>query len=45
MVRQFLGHRTLETTMRFYLALEGIEAAEIFNNIIEQKLGFEPEDE
>ena len=45
LVRQLLGHRTLETTKRFYLALEGIEAGVMFNKMIEEKLQFEPEDE
>jgi integrase len=45
MVRQLLGHRTLETTKRFYLALEGIDASILFNEMIEQKLGIVTEDD
>lgn len=45
LVRQLLGHRSIATTIRFYLALEGIEASTMFNEIIEKKLGFDPEDE
>jgi integrase len=36
--RQLLGHTRIETTMRFYVALEMIFANEIFNDIIKKRL-------
>jgi integrase len=36
--RQFLGHTRIETTMRFYVALEMIFANDIFNDIIKKRL-------
>jgi hypothetical protein len=36
--RQLLGYTRIETTMRFYVALETIFANEIFNDIIKKRL-------
>jgi integrase len=44
--RQLLGHKNIETTMRFYVALETVFANEAFNDIIKKRLdGLEPDDE
>ena len=40
LVRRILGHKSIETTMRFYLALETTQASEIFTDIIRNKLNF-----
>jgi len=37
-VRQMLGHRAVETTRNFYIALEMIEANEIFAEIVKERL-------
>jgi hypothetical protein len=42
-VRQFLGHRNLRTTTRFYCGLETIHATRLFGEIVRQHLTFEPE--
>jgi hypothetical protein len=34
LVRQLLGHRNVETTINFYLGLQGIQASEIFSKIV-----------
>jgi integrase len=44
LVRQLLGHRTIAST-RFYLGLQQIDAGSMFNEMIEEKLNFGPEDE
>jgi integrase len=41
--RQLLGHTRIETTMRFYVALEMIFANETFNDIIKKRLDDELE--
>ena len=38
MARQILGHINIETTMRFYTALESFRATEMFGVIIENEL-------
>jgi integrase len=38
LVRRVLGHKSVETTMKFYLALETTQASEIFTDIIRNKL-------
>jgi integrase len=38
LVRRILGHKSAETTKRFYLALETTQASEIFTDIIRKKL-------
>jgi hypothetical protein len=40
LVRRILGHKSAETTKRFYLALETTQASEIFTDIIRNKLNF-----
>jgi hypothetical protein len=40
LVRRILNHKSVETTMRFYLALETTQASEIFSDIIRTKLDF-----
>jgi hypothetical protein len=40
LVRRILGHKSAETTKRFYLALETTQASEIFTDIIRNKLDF-----
>ena len=37
-VRQLLGHRNIETTMNFYVALDMIQASETFNDIVKRRL-------
>lgn len=38
LVRQLLGHRNVQTTIRAYVGLEGIQASEIFGNIIAEEV-------
>jgi integrase len=38
MARQILGHINIETTMRFYTALESFRATEMFGAIIENEM-------
>jgi integrase len=38
LVRQMLGHRSIQTTMNFYVGLENIQATEIFGDIIKQRM-------
>lgn len=45
LVRQLLGHRNIETTIRFYCGLVGMQASEIFGEIIRKQMKFEPEPE
>lgn len=40
LVRRILGHKSVETTKRFYLALESTQASEIFTDIVRNKLDF-----
>jgi integrase len=40
LVRRILGHKSAETTKRFYLALETTQASEIFTDIVRNKLNF-----
>jgi hypothetical protein len=40
LARRILGHKSAETTKRFYLALETTQASEIFTNIIRGRLSF-----
>ena len=41
-VRRVLGHRDIETTVRFYCGLETIEATEQFGKLIRQQIKFDP---
>jgi hypothetical protein len=38
LVRRILGHKSIETTKRFYLSLETTQASEIFTGIVRQHL-------
>jgi integrase len=40
LVRRILGHKNVETTKRFYLALDTTQASEIFTDIVRNKLNF-----
>ena len=40
-VRRFLGHRDIQTTIRFYCGLETMEATKQFGKLIRQKIKFE----
>lgn len=40
LVRRILGHKSVETTKRFYLALDTTQASEIFTDIVRNKLDF-----
>src|ERR1700722_78700 len=40
LVRRVLGHKSVQTTIRFYLSLETTQASEIFTDIIRNKLEF-----
>jgi integrase len=42
-VRQFLGHRNIRTTMRFYCGLETIHATRLFGDLVRKHLRFEPD--
>jgi Phage integrase family len=42
LVRRILGHKSIETTKRFYLSLETTQASEIFTDIVQQHLNFRP---
>jgi integrase len=43
LVRQMLGHRSIQSTMNFYVGLENIQATEIFGDIIKQRMTKRPE--
>ena len=45
LVQQILGHRSVETTRKFYIGLENIQASEIFGEMIRNKLNIDPEDD
>ena len=40
-VRRLLGHRDIQTTIRFYCGLETMHATEAFGKLIRQQIGFE----
>jgi hypothetical protein len=40
LVRRVLGHKSVTTTMKFYLELETTQASEIFTDIVRHKLDF-----
>jgi hypothetical protein len=42
LVRRMLGHKSIQTTIRFYLALETTQASEIFTDIVRNRLDFRP---
>ena len=39
LVRQLLGHRSVQTTITSYIGLDGIQASEIFTNIVMAHMG------
>lgn len=43
LVRRVLGHKSIETTRKFYCDLDTTQASEIFNEIVRKKLDFRPE--
>jgi integrase len=43
LVRQLLGHRSVQTTINAYVGLESIQASEIFGKIVMQHMGDELE--
>jgi integrase len=45
LVRQLLGHRSITTTRRFYIALESFSATEAFGKLIEDELDKQTEEE
>jgi integrase len=44
-VRQLLGHRDIQTTIRFYCGLQTMQATEQFGELIRQQIKFEPQSE
>ena len=42
-VRQLLGHRNIQTTIRFYCALETMQATEEFGKLIRKRIKFDDE--
>ena len=40
LVRRILGHKNVQTTIKFYLDLETTQASEIFTDIVRQQLDF-----
>jgi integrase len=43
LVRRLLGHKSVQTTIKFYLELETTQASEIFTDIVRTRLGFRPD--
>jgi integrase len=43
-VRRLLGHRDIQTTIRFYCGLETLQATEEFGKLIRQQITFDPVD-
>jgi integrase len=41
LVRQILGHRSVQTTIKAYIGLESIRASEIFGKIVKEQMGLE----
>jgi integrase len=42
-VRRFLGHRNIQTTIRFYCGLQTMQATEELGKIVRQQIKFDPE--
>jgi integrase len=42
LVRRLLGHKSVQTTIKFYLELETTQASEIFTDIVRNRLDFQP---
>jgi integrase len=45
LVRQLLGHKNVQTTINAYIGLDGIQASEIYNKIILDRINDELIDE
>jgi hypothetical protein len=45
LVRQLLGHRSVQTTINAYVGLDSIQANEIFGQIIMDQMGYEAEED
>ena len=43
LVRRILGHKSVQTTKKFYLSLETTQASEIFTEIVRRRLDLRPE--
>ena len=43
LVRRILGHKSVQTTKKFYLSLETTQASEIFTDIVRRRLDLRPE--
>ena len=43
-VRRLLGHRDIQTTIRFYCGLETMQATQHFGKLIRQQIKFDPID-
>jgi hypothetical protein len=43
LVRRLLGHKSVQTTIKFYLELETTQASEIFTDIVRNRVDFHPE--
>jgi integrase len=41
-IRRVLGHRDIQTTVRFYCGLETMQATEQFGKLIRQQIKFDP---
>jgi hypothetical protein len=45
MRRYVVGHRDIQTTIRFYCGLETMQATEAFGKLIRKQIKFEPQSE
>ena len=43
LVRRLLGHKSVQTTIKFYLELETTQASEIFTEIVRNRVDFRPD--
>ena len=43
LVRRLLGHKSVQTTIKFYLELETTQASEIFTDIVRNRVDFRPD--
>jgi integrase len=43
LVRRVLGHKSIQTTINFYVGLETTQASEIYGEIVREHMSFEPE--
>lgn len=42
LVRRLLGHKSVQTTIKFYLELETTQASEIFTDLVRNRVDFQP---